>query len=196
MITAPGAPLAGPPRRRTPPRPSPNHHTPRAHVIEAPSASLRVGRQAIPRPIASWMNAKIAFVAVGWSAMSLADQLIGSAMTAGLPAAVPPSICEKPLLNMKAWNCSTASSSQMPASANCSRRLTSGAVQPSSCTAPTPRAVGRGLASAAGSPCVSFLHRAEVRPSLRQPEFAACGAGNGMRLISSCWIAQACNGMT
>ena len=63
MITAPGAPLAGPPAPfRTPPRPSPNHHTPRAHAIEAPSASLSVGRQAIPRPIASWMNAKTAFV--------------------------------------------------------------------------------------------------------------------------------------
>ena len=151
MITAPGAPLAGPPAPlRTPPRPSPNHHTPRPHAIEAPSASLRVGRQAIPSAIVSWMNAKIALVRVPCSAMILADQLIGSAMTAGLPAAVPPSICENPLLNMKAWNCSTASSSQMPASASCSRRLTSGAVQPSSCTAPMPRShPARALASAA-----------------------------------------------
>ncbi len=57
-------------------------------MIEAPSASLRVGRQAIPRPIASRINAKIAFVAVPCPAMILADQLNGSAMTAGLPAAV------------------------------------------------------------------------------------------------------------
>ena len=187
MITAPGAPLAGPPAPfRTPPRPSPNHHTPRAHPIEAPSASLSVGRQAIPRPIASWMNAKTAFVAVPCPAMILADQLIGSAMTAGLPAAVAPSICEKPLLNMKAWNCSTASSSQMPASTSCSRRLTSGAVQLSSCTAPMPRShPARALASAAWL-AMRVLPAPSRRPAVVAPaRLAACGARNGKRLIAA-----------
>ena len=83
MMTAPGAPLTGlAVPFRTPPRPSPSHHTASDHTTELASASLSVGRQAIPRPSASWMNAKIALVAVGWSAMIRADQVIGSAMIA------------------------------------------------------------------------------------------------------------------
>ena len=41
-----------------PPSPSPNHHTPRAQTIDAPSATLTVGRQAMPRASRSWMVAK------------------------------------------------------------------------------------------------------------------------------------------
>jgi hypothetical protein len=123
MITAPGAPLAGLPAPfSTPPKPSPSHQTASAQPIEAPSANLIVGRQAMPSAIASWMTAKAASVAAPWSATILADQVIGSAMTAGFPGAVPASIWANPLLNMKDWNCSTASSSHRPASQSWSRR--------------------------------------------------------------------------
>ena len=52
MITAPGAPAitfaSGVSR---PPKPSPSHHTPSAQATEAPSASLTVGRHAMPSPM-------------------------------------------------------------------------------------------------------------------------------------------------
>ena len=67
--------------------------------------------------------------------MRRADQVIGSAMTAGFPEAALPSICANALENMEDWYCSTASSSQMPASASCSRLRWSGAAQRSSATA-------------------------------------------------------------
>ena len=67
MITAPGAPFSGlAAPLSTPPSPSPNHQTPSAHAIEAASASRTVGRQAIPRPISSWMVAKIVFTSTRW----------------------------------------------------------------------------------------------------------------------------------
>ena len=52
--------------------------------------------------------------------------MIGLAITAGLPAAVPASIWPNPLVNMNDWYCSTASSSQTAARASCSTRLVSG----------------------------------------------------------------------
>ena len=60
MITAPGAPLSGlAAPLSTPPSPSPNHHTPSDQAIEAASATRTVGRNAMPRPISSWIVAKI-----------------------------------------------------------------------------------------------------------------------------------------
>ena len=93
MITAPGAPFSGLAAPvSTPPSPSPNHHTPSAHRTEAASATRTVGRNAMPSPSSSWTVAKIALSSTMWWSTRVAFQVIGLAMTAGLPSAVPASI--------------------------------------------------------------------------------------------------------
>src|SRR5215467_750236 len=137
MITAPGPPITGfAVPASTPPSPSPTHQTPRAQGIEAASATLTVGRQAIPTPMNSCTLANAALAQVGWSATRRADQVMGSAMNPGLPAAIPASIRLNPLPNMNDCSCSTASSSQNAASPSCSRRRKLGAAQ----VRPAPRA--------------------------------------------------------
>jgi hypothetical protein len=85
----------------------------------------------------------------------VAFQVIGLAMTPGLPDAVPPSIWLNPLEYMKAWYCSTPSSSHIPASASCSTRLTSGA--PLAVSAPVPSLVRHaGLVPAAAISLIRF----------------------------------------
>ena len=107
MITAPGAPLSGlAPPLSTPPSPSPNHHTPSAHRIEAASATRTVGRNAMPSPSSSWIVAKMALSSTMWWSTRVASQVIGLAMTAGLPSAVPASMPLNPLaplVNMNPW---------------------------------------------------------------------------------------------
>ena len=83
----------------------------------------------MPTPRNSCTLANAALVQVGWSATSRADQVMGSAMIHGLPAAVPASIWLNPLPNMNDCNCSTASSSQIAASPSCSQRRKLGAAQ-------------------------------------------------------------------
>src|SRR5579875_1217988 len=130
MMTAPGAPVTvlAPPVS-TPPSPSPNHQTATDHTTDAASAGRIVGRQAIPRPISSWMVANAAFGPVRWCSMMPADQVIGWAMTAGLPGAVAASIWPNALVNMNGWYWSTPSSTQIAASPSCSQRRAPGAVQ-------------------------------------------------------------------
>src|ERR1022692_1354848 len=140
MITAPGAPLSGfafP--VSTAPSPSPSHHTPSDQATEAPSAILTVGRQAIPMASSSCTVANAEFIATACCSMRRADQMIGSATTAGLPAAEAASVRANSLVNMNDWYCSTASSSQLTPRASCSRRRASGASQPTACWAPAPR---------------------------------------------------------
>src|SRR5215471_6431346 len=130
MITAPGPPITGfAVPASTPPRPSPTHQTPRAQGIEAASATLTVGRQAMPTARNSCTLANAALVQVGWPATRRADQVMGSAMNPGLPAAIPASIWLNPLPNMNDCSCSTASSSQNAASPSCSQRRKLGAAQ-------------------------------------------------------------------
>ena len=58
MITAPGAPaITFASGVRRPPRPSPSHQTPSDHATDAASASLTVGRQAMPSPSNTSMTA-------------------------------------------------------------------------------------------------------------------------------------------
>src|ERR1700733_13207398 len=126
MITAPGAPLSGlAPPLSTPPSPSPNHHTPSDQRTEAARGARTVGRNAMPSPSSSWIVAKTALNSTRWWSIRVASQVIGFAMTAGLPSAVPASIWLKPLVNMNPWYCSTPSSSQMAARTSCSARLAS-----------------------------------------------------------------------
>src|SRR5260370_42350926 len=116
MITAPGAPLTGfAVPASTPPRPSPNHQTPSDHAIEAASAALTVGRQAIPRAISSCTVANAALITVRWCPTSQASQLIGRATTAGLLWAVAPIIWVETVGNKEGWDCRTAASSQIAA---------------------------------------------------------------------------------
>ena len=78
MITAPGAPFTGSAAPlSTPPRPSPNHHTPSDHTTEAARATRTVGRHAMPSPSRIWMVAKIAFSSTRWCSTSVAFQLMG-----------------------------------------------------------------------------------------------------------------------
>src|SRR6201981_2010303 len=101
-MTGPGAPLTGlEVPARMPPKPSPSHQTASDHAIDAASASLTVGRQAMPRPRASWMVAKTAFSTTTWWSMRLADQVIGPAITAGLPCALSASLPGELLVNME-----------------------------------------------------------------------------------------------
>src|ERR1019366_7981832 len=74
---APGAPLtAWAVPAITPPRPSPNHHTAHDHTIDAASAALTLGRQAIPSPSRIWIVAKEASVATEWLEMNWDAQVI------------------------------------------------------------------------------------------------------------------------
>ena len=126
MITAPGAPLSGlAAPLSTPPRPSPNHQTPSAQATEAASATRNVGRNAMPRPSSSWTVAKTVFTSTWLCKTRVAFQVIGRAMTDGLPVAVPPIIWVNPLPYMNDWYCSKASRSQMAARPSCSVRLAS-----------------------------------------------------------------------
>src|SRR5215470_2507819 len=130
MITAPGAPITGfAVPASTPPSPSPAHQTPRAQGIEAASATLTAGRQAMPTARNSCTLANAALAQVGWPATRRADQVMGSAMNPGLPAAIPASIWLNPLPNMNDCSCSTASSSQIAASPSWSRRRKLGVAQ-------------------------------------------------------------------
>src|SRR6516165_6292773 len=130
MITAPGPPITGfAVPASTPPSPSPTHQTPRAQGMEAASATLTVGRQAMPTPMNSCTLANAALVQVGWPATRRADQVMGPAMNPGLPAAIRASIWLNPLPNMNDCSCSMASSSQSTASASCSQRRKLGAAQ-------------------------------------------------------------------
>src|ERR1017187_7959612 len=100
-MPAPGAPLSGlAAPLSTPPSPSPNHHAATDQRIDPASAILTVGRHARPSPRATWTVANVTFVSAGSRAIMLAAQLIGSAITAGLPAEVPASIWLNPLVNM------------------------------------------------------------------------------------------------
>ena len=129
MITAPGAPLSGlAAPLSTPPSPSPNHHTPSDQRTEAASATRTVGRNAMPSPSSSWIVAKMALSSTMWWSTRFAFQVMGFAMTAGLPSAVPASIWLNPLaplVNMNAWYCSTPSRSQMAARTSCRARRAS-----------------------------------------------------------------------
>src|SRR5262250_1749239 len=130
MITAPGPPITGfAVPASTPPSPSPAHQTPRAQGIEAASATLTAGRQAMPTARNSCTLANAALAQVGWPATRRADQVMGSAMNPGLPAAIPVIIWLNPLPNMNDCSCSTASSSQIAASPSCSQRRKLGAAQ-------------------------------------------------------------------
>src|SRR5260370_19954760 len=131
MITAPGAPLTGfAVPASTPPRPSPNHRTPSDHAIEAASAALTVGRQAIPRAISSCTVANAALITVRWCPTSQASQLIGRATTAGVPRRGAPNIWLEPVVDMEGLYCRTASSSQIAAQPKHSHHPDSGAGQP------------------------------------------------------------------
>src|SRR5690242_2249469 len=114
-ITAPGAPVNGlAVPVSTPPSPSPSHHTATAQAIEAASAALTVRRHSRPRARNSWMVAKSALQTAMCCIIRFADQVIGVAMTAGLPSAVPwMTSLTKPLENMYGWYCRAASSSQI-----------------------------------------------------------------------------------
>ena len=193
MITAPGAPLSGLAFPvSTDPSPSPSHHTASDQAIEAPSAILTVGRQAIPMASSSCTAAKAEFIATACCAMSRADQMIGSATSAGLPLAEAASVPANALVNMNDWYCRTASSSQMPPSASCSRRRASGGSQPAAAMAAlpsSPAAVLRAEASrggtpraatasliAASSPLVTLSPRApRSRPAQHRTAAAAAG---------------------
>lgn len=112
-----------------PPRPSPGHHTPSAHAAEHASAILTVGRQAIPRASGNWTVPNTALAATGCCPVRCATQVTGPAITAGFPRAAEPSMRAKPVLNMKGWNCSTASRSQSAARLSWSQRRRSRAVR-------------------------------------------------------------------
>src|SRR6266566_1585887 len=130
-MTGPGAPLTGlAVPARMPPKPSPSHQTASDHATDAASASLRVGRQAMPRPRASWMVAKIAFSTTTWWSMRLADQVMGPATTAGLPCALSASMPGKLLVNIDGWYCRMPSSTQMTPRASWSWRHGSSAAMP------------------------------------------------------------------
>src|SRR5450759_971798 len=130
MSTAPGAPLTGLAFPvSTDPSPSPSHQTPSDQAIEAPRAILTVGRQAIPRASSHCTVAKLVFSAAPWCSTSLAAQVMGLAITAGLPGAVAASIWPNARVNMKDWYCRMASSSHRAPRHNCSVRLVSGVPQ-------------------------------------------------------------------
>jgi hypothetical protein len=96
----------------TPPRPSPSHHTASDHTIDAPRASRTVGRQKRPRASASWMRANPVLKRTMWWARRFEDQVMGPAITDGLPAALDPSASvANALVNMYGWNCRAASRS-------------------------------------------------------------------------------------
>ena len=129
---APGPPATGPaPPVSTPPSPSPSHHTASAQTIDAASAGLRVGRQAMPSPSRSWVRANAVFAPTECCAMRCATQVIGPATTAGLPAALDASIWRaKSLVNMYGWNCRMPSSNHSPARQSCrARRASRSAVE-------------------------------------------------------------------
>jgi hypothetical protein len=135
-MTGPGAPLTGlAVPARMPPKPSPSHHTASDQATEAASASLRVGRQAMPRPRASWVVAKMAFSTATWWSMRLADQVIGPATTPGLPCAHSASMSGKLLVNMDGWNCRMPSSTQMTPRPSWSLRRASSAATSAVCPA-------------------------------------------------------------
>src|SRR5664280_937607 len=121
MITAPGAPstgLAAP--LRTPPSPSPTHHTATDHAMDAPSPTFTVGRQAMARAMAICTRAKKLSVSTAWCPMDVPDQLIGLAMRDGLPWDIPEIICRpKFLVKKKDCSCRTPSSNQEVASTSC-----------------------------------------------------------------------------
>ena len=140
-MTGPGAPLTGlAVPARMPPKPSPSHQTASDHAIDAASASRSVGRQAMPRPRASWTVAKMAFSTTTWWSMRFADHVIGPATTAGLPCAVAASMSGKLLVNMDGWYCRMPSSTQMTPRASWSLRRASSAAAP---TASPARPAGR-----------------------------------------------------
>ena len=104
MITAPGAPFSGlAPPFRIPPSPSPNHQTPMDQATDAASATRTVGRTAMPSPSSSWIVAKIVFSSTRWCSTRPACQVMGRAMTAGLPSAVPASIWANAFVYMNGW---------------------------------------------------------------------------------------------
>ena len=162
-MTGPGAPLTGlAVPARMPPKPSPSHHTASDHAIDAASASLRVGRQAMPRPRASWMVAKRAFSTTTWWSMRFADQVIGPATTAGLPCALPASMSGKLLVNMDGWYCRMPSSTQMTPRASWSLRRGSSAAVPTAVAAG-----GGGAGGGAGRGAADREALAHVVPPLR-----------------------------
>ena len=129
-MTAPGAPVTGlAVPLSTPPRPSPNHQTAADQATEPASATLTAGRQAMPRPRASWMVAKAAFVVTGLRSMMPAAQRTESATSAGLPSALPASIWPNARVNMNDWYCRTPSSTHRAARPSWSQRRRSGGAQ-------------------------------------------------------------------
>src|SRR5580693_3392119 len=71
------------------------------------------------------MVAKTVFSSTRWCSTKAAFQLIGRAITPGLPCAVPPIISPNAWVYMNDWYCSRPSSSQMAAKASCSPRRAS-----------------------------------------------------------------------
>ena len=57
----------------------------------------------MPRPSSNWMVAKIVLSSTRWCSTRVASQLIGRAMTDGLPGAVAASICPNALVYMNDW---------------------------------------------------------------------------------------------
>src|SRR5215469_2348985 len=193
-MTAPGRPASGLALVKMPPRPSPNHHTDAAQTIEAARADLTVRGNTRPTAMDSWMRAKAVLAATMWSAIRWADQVMGVAMGAGLPAAVGPMIlATKPVLNMYGWNCSAASSSHTRPSMICRARREDGGVGTGS------RAAGR----AAGAVMSLMGTSAELgsvwlggarRPSAGCPPGGGGGAAGRWRLRRSDQSAEQSSG--
>ncbi len=102
MITAPGAPaITFASGVRRPPRPSPSHQTPSDHATDAASASLTVGRQAMPSPSITSMTAMAIVASAPCAPISPLAQPTGPAINAGLPPAASATESAKPRPNMK-----------------------------------------------------------------------------------------------
>src|SRR5215472_12673238 len=109
MITAPGPPITGfAVPASTPPSPSPTHQTPRAQGIEAASATLTVGRRAMPTARNSCTLANAALVQVGWPATRLAGDAAAPVTTLSSLITEPSSVPGQAVPLTGACTCSAA----------------------------------------------------------------------------------------
>ena len=122
--TAPGAPVSGDAAPvSSMPKPSPNHHTPKAQTVMTTMAGFTVLRKNMPTPMHSWSAPKRKFQTPASGRTKWASCVIDHDTGAGWPCAIGSIIMlTRSGPNMRGWNCSAASRIQRHPSAICTMR--------------------------------------------------------------------------